>query len=120
MFPNPHDVFMHDTPSKNVFGETFRFESSGCIRVHNIRELASWVLRDNGYSRAQVDEAIRAGAFQDVEVASPPSMFTVYFTAWTTGNGAVQFRNDIYDFDFGSNAIALNQQADQIGSFIAQ
>ena len=44
MFPNPYDVFMHDTPTKSVFGETFRFESSGCIRVHNVRELAAFRL----------------------------------------------------------------------------
>lgn len=120
MFPNPHEVFMHDTPSKNVFAEAVRFESSGCVRVHNIRELATWVLRDNGYSRANLDDAIRSGQFQDVQVASPPAMFTAYFTAWTTGDGIVQFRNDIYNYDFGSNAIALNQDASQIGTPVAQ
>ena len=36
---------MHDTPSKNLFGEDFRFHSSGCVRVQNVRELVDWLLR---------------------------------------------------------------------------
>ena len=64
-----------------------------------MRELVSWVLRDNGYNRAQVDETVRAGERLDVQVANPPALFTVYFTAWTTGDGVVHFRDDIYDLD---------------------
>ena len=120
MFPNQHDVFMHDTPTKGLFTEAVRFESSGCVRVHNIRELAAWVLRDTGYTRAYVDQAIRSGQFQDVPVTNPPGMYTVYVTAWTTGDGVVHFRNDIYNYDFGSNAIALSQDPDVIGAFITQ
>jgi murein L,D-transpeptidase YcbB/YkuD len=53
-FHNPHQVYLHDTPAKNLFGSDYRFESSGCMRVHNVRELVAWVLRDNGYNLAMV------------------------------------------------------------------
>ena len=43
-FPNSHEVYMHDTPFKNLFGEDFRFHSSGCVRVQNVRELVNWLL----------------------------------------------------------------------------
>ena len=43
-FPSSHGVYMHDTPSKNLFGEDFRFHSSGCVRVQNVRELVTWLL----------------------------------------------------------------------------
>ena len=70
-FHNPHDVYLHDTPAKNLFGSDYRFESSGCVRVFNVRELVAWVLRDTGYNRAPVDETIRSGERLDVEVAEP-------------------------------------------------
>jgi murein L,D-transpeptidase YcbB/YkuD len=116
-FHNPHQVYMHDTPAKNLFGSDYRFESSGCVRVHNVRELVTWILRDNGYNRALVDQTVRSGERLDVDIApaSQVTIYTVYFTAWTTGDGVVHFRDDIYNLD-GQGAIALNQNPDQIGS----
>ena len=43
-FPSAYGVYMHDTPVKNLFGEDFRFHSSGCVRVQNVRELVNWLL----------------------------------------------------------------------------
>ena len=118
-FDNPHQVFLHDTPSKTLFGSDYRFESSGCVRVHNVRELVSWILRDTGYNRASVDQAIRSGERIDVDVVNPPDLFTVYFTAWTTGDGVIHFRDDIYNLD-SQGAVALNQPDELIGSPITQ
>jgi murein L,D-transpeptidase YcbB/YkuD len=118
-FHNPHQVYMHDTPAKNLFGSDYRFESSGCMRVHNVRELVSWVLRDNGYNLAMVDQTVRSGQRLDVDVPSGPSIFTVYFTAWTTGDGVVHFRDDIYGLD-AQGQIALAQDPGLIGSPIPQ
>ncbi len=118
-FHNPHAVFLHDTPSKGLFGSDYRFESSGCVRVHNVRELVSWILRDNGYNRAEVDRTIRSGERLDVEVQDMPELYTAYFTAWTTGNGVVHFRNDIYNYD-SIGTVALNQPEELIGSPIPQ
>ena len=118
-FHNPYDVYLHDTPAKNLFGSDYRFESSGCVRVFNVRELVAWVLRDTGYNRARVDETIRSGERLDVEVVNPPSIYTAYLTAWTTGDGIVHFRDDIYGLD-SQGAVALAQDPKLIGSPIAQ
>ncbi len=117
-FHNPHDVYLHDTPAKNLFGSDYRFESSGCVRVFNVRELVAWVLRDTGYDRARVDETIRSGERLDVQVINPPAIYTVYFTAWTTGDGLVHFRDDIYGLD-NQGTVALAQDPNLIGSPVA-
>ncbi|HMB48478.1 MAG TPA: L,D-transpeptidase family protein [Afifellaceae bacterium] len=118
-FHNPHAVFLHDTPSKGLFGSDYRFESSGCVRVHNVRELVSWILRGNGFNRAEVVRVIRSGERLDAEVEDMPDLYTVYFTAWTTGDGAIHFRDDIYNYD-NAGTIALNQPNELIGSPIPQ
>ncbi len=118
-FHNPHAVFLHDTPSKNLFESDYRFESSGCVRVHNVRELVAWVLRDTGYNLAAVDQTIRSGERIDAEVVNAPSILTVYFTAWTTGDGIVHFRDDIYGID-SQGTIAMAQDPNLIGSPVAQ
>jgi murein L,D-transpeptidase YcbB/YkuD len=117
-FHNPHNVYLHDTPSKNLFGSDYRFESSGCVRVHNVRELVTWVLRDTGLDRAMVDQVVRSGERVDVEVVNPPAIYTVYFTAWTTGDGVIHFRDDIYNLD-AQGAVALAQDPNLIGSPVA-
>jgi murein L,D-transpeptidase YcbB/YkuD len=119
-FHNPYDVYLHDTPAKNLFGSDYRFESSGCVRVFNVRELVAWVLRDTGYDSGRVDETIRSGQRLDVEVVNPPSIYTVYFTAWTTGDGLVHFRDDIYGLDNQGAVALVAQDPNLIGSPVAQ
>ena len=114
-FHNPHDVYLHDTPAKNLFESDYRFESSGCVRVHNVRELVAWVLRDTGFNLAAVDQTIRSGERIDVQVVNPPTILTVYLTAWTTGDGVVHFRDDIYGLD-SQGTVALAQDPNLIGS----
>jgi len=115
-FHNPYDVYLHDTPAKNLFGSDYRFESSGCVRVFNVRELVAWVLKDTGYDRARVDDTIRSSERLDVEVVNPPSIYTAYLTAWTTGDGVLHFRDDIYGLDnLNNGAVALAQDPNQIG-----
>ncbi len=99
-FPSPHGVYMHDTPSKNLFGEDFRFASSGCMRVQNVRELVYWILAETpGWSKAEIDEVIKSGERKDAKVAKPLPLYWVYVTAWATPDGVVQFREDIYNRD---------------------
>jgi L,D-transpeptidase YcbB len=107
-FPSPHGVYMHDTPSKNLFGEDFRFASSGCMRVQNVRELVYWILAESpGWSRAEIDDVIKSGERKDAKVAKPLPLYWVYVTAWATPDGVVQFRDDIYNRDgFGSQTNA--------------
>ena len=97
---NPYGVYMHDTPTKGVFGDDFRFVSSGCIRVQNVRDYVAWLLKDNpGWDRDKIDGAIRSGERIDVKLANPVPVYWVYVTAWATPDGLVQFRDDIYNRD---------------------
>jgi L,D-transpeptidase YcbB len=108
-FPSQYGVYMHDTPAKNLFGEDFRFASSGCMRVQNVRELVYWILQETpGWSRAEVDEVINSGERKDAKVAKPVPLYWVYITAWATPDGVVQFRDDIYNRDgFGAQVNAV-------------
>jgi murein L,D-transpeptidase YcbB/YkuD len=99
-FPSPDGVYMHDTPSKNLFGEDFRFASSGCMRVQNVRELVYWILAETpGWSKTEIDDVIKSGERKDAKVAKPLPLYWVYVTAWATPDGVVQFRDDIYNRD---------------------
>jgi murein L,D-transpeptidase YcbB/YkuD len=98
--PNPYGVYMHDTPSKGIFGDDFRFVSSGCVRVQDVRDYVAWLLKDTpGWSRDQIDEVIRSGQRLDVTLAQPVNVYWVYVTAWATPDGVTQFREDIYQRD---------------------
>ncbi len=98
--PNVHQVYMHDTPAKSFFGQDFRFHSSGCARVQNIRELVTWLLStENDWPRAKIDQVIRSGVKTDVRLKQPVNVFWVYFTAWANDDGHIQFRDDVYDRD---------------------
>ncbi|MFL9827385.1 murein L,D-transpeptidase [Rhodoplanes sp. SY1] len=99
-FPSKDGVYMHDTPSKSLFGEDFRFHSSGCMRVQNVRELVVWLLSETpGWSRAEIDAVIKSGERKDARLAAPVPLYWVYVTAWVTPDGVVQFRDDIYSRD---------------------
>ena len=99
-FPSKDGVYMHDTPSKNLFGEDFRFHSSGCVRVQNVRELVNWLLVETpNWSRPEIDQVIKSGERKDAKVIRPVPLYWVYVTAWATPDGVVQFRDDIYNRD---------------------
>ena len=98
--PNPYGVFMHDTNTKGVFGDDFRFISSGCVRVQNVREYITWLLKDTpGWGREQVEQAIESGKRVDATLTQPVPVYWTYITAWSTPDGLVQFRDDIYKRD---------------------
>jgi len=99
-FHNTHAVYMHDTPQQTLFNNLMRFDSSGCVRVHNIRELNLWLLRDTpDWDRTRMDETIRRRENTPIEVKNPVPLHFVYVTGWSNGINNVQFRDDIYHFD---------------------
>jgi len=99
-FPSPYGVYMHDTPLKNLFGEDFRFHSSGCMRVQNVRQLVAWLLQDmRGWSLEDIDRVIKSGEQKNAQLTKPVSLHWVYITGWATPDGVVQFREDIYGKD---------------------
>jgi murein L,D-transpeptidase YcbB/YkuD len=99
-FPNKDGVYMHDTPLKNLFGEDFRFHSSGCVRVQNVRELVNWLMVETpSWSRQEIDGVIKSGERKDARLLRPVPLYWVYITAWATPDGVTQFRDDIYSRD---------------------
>ena len=106
-FPNPHAVYMHDTPQQALFSRLLRFESSGCVRVQNVRDLITWLANETpGWDRRQIEREIESGNRTDVKLASPVPIYWNYITAWSTKPGVVQFRDDIYSRD-GAEQLAL-------------
>jgi murein L,D-transpeptidase YcbB/YkuD len=98
--PNPHAVYMHDTNHKEHFSADHRFHSSGCARVAEVRDLATWLLEDTaGWDRQRIDVAIAGGKTSTVRLARKIPVAWVYFTGWVTRDDAVHFRNDIYGHD---------------------
>jgi L,D-transpeptidase YcbB len=100
--PNHLAVYMHDTPSKGLFASDNRFHSSGCVRVQDVRDLATWLLSGNGgWDRGATDEAIAEGERKDVRLARPVGVAWTYFTGYGMPDGSAHFRNDIYELDRG-------------------
>jgi murein L,D-transpeptidase YcbB/YkuD len=99
--PNPYSVYMHDTNQHNLFSDDYRFDSHGCSRVDNVRDLAAWLLQEEmpKWNRAAIDAAIATGQREDVVLPKKVPVAWIYLTAWMTRDQTVQFRNDIYDQD---------------------
>lgn len=99
-FYNPYDCYLHDTPSKALFGENARFHSSGCVRVEGVNQLVNWLLRDNGdWDQNKVDSTFASLERLDVECKGKVPIHTTYITAWANRQGTVSFRDDVYEFD---------------------
>ncbi len=99
-FYNPYDCYLHDTPSKALFGENARFHSSGCVRVDGVNQLVNWLLRDNGdWDQQKVDSTFESLQRLDVECKARVPIHTTYITAWANRQGTVSFRDDVYKFD---------------------
>ena len=99
-FPSPDGVYMHDTPQQSLFSKLMRFDSSGCVRVQNVRDLVTWILRDTpGWDRQHFEQAIKSGESIPVAVTNPVPVYFTYISAWSTGDRVVHFRDDIYGRD---------------------
>jgi L,D-transpeptidase YcbB len=98
--PNPHSVYMHDTPARNLFADDYRFDSHGCTRVDNVRDLAAWILQDTpGWDRVAIDTGIAAGRYRAVNLQHRIPVAWVYLTGWVYRDGTVNFRDDVYNHD---------------------
>ena len=99
--PNPYSVYMHDTNQRNLFSDDYRFDSHGCSRVDNVRDLAAWLLQEEmpKWNRAAIDAAIATGQREDIALPKKVPVAWIYLTAWMTRDQTIQFRNDIYDQD---------------------
>jgi murein L,D-transpeptidase YcbB/YkuD len=99
-FPSPDDVYLHDTPEKELFAEDERFDSSGCVRVKDVDQLVTWLLRENGgWALEDVQSAMESNQRLDVTLKKQTPLHTTYVTAWSNRMGTVSFRDDVYQLD---------------------
>lgn len=99
MFPNPHMVYLHDTPAKALFERAERSFSSGCIRVEDPLALASLVLDDPAWDRPALEAAIATGETRRIPLDRPLPVLMVYLTSLAEPSGEVRFFRDIYGRD---------------------
>lgn len=108
MYPNPYHVYMHDTPARNLFGETDRAFSSGCVRLDNPLEFARILLSGSGdWDDAAIARVVAEGRQRTVNLPRPVPVLTIYATA-VPENGEVLFLPDVYSRD-NKLLIALNE-----------
>ncbi len=100
LFPNPYDVYLHDTPADSLFSRQGRALSHGCVRVEEPEKLASYILR--GYAEWPEDKiltAMNAGEEQHVKLKAAIPVHIVYFTTWVDDDGGMHFQQDVYGYD---------------------
>lgn len=100
MFPNPHAIYLHDTPAKNLFQREVRAYSSGCIRLNDPFDFAYALLARQVSNPKQVfDAELSTGRQSRIDLAEPVPVHLVYRTAFTTAKGGIEFRRDFYGRD---------------------
>jgi L,D-transpeptidase YcbB len=105
-FPNKHDVYMHDTPSKSLFNASARAFSHGCMRVRDPLKLAELVLaEDRGWTASRVMAAVQRGPKDNqINLTTKVPVHMTYFTAWVGDDGKLRTYGDLYGHE---NRIAL-------------
>lgn len=100
LFPNNFSIYLHDTPSKGLFGESKRAFSHGCIRVAEPRRLALYLLqKDANWNEEKVDNILKTDNETIIRVNPTVPVYIAYFTAWVDNLGELNFRNDLYNLD---------------------
>lgn len=108
-FPNGQAIFLHDTPTKTLFGRQERNFSSGCVRVQNVRGLVTWLMQGDSaeWDETRVARSVDSRQYRNVSLTTPVPIYLMYLTAWVTPEGVVNFRDDVYDRDGSVNTSAL-------------
>ena len=97
LLTNDFGVYLHDTPSRSLFGHLDRDLSHGCIRVENPLELARLLLGES--SQEPLREALDQPKERRLSVKPPVPVHILYLTAWVDDSGALRFSPDVYGFD---------------------
>lgn len=100
IFPNNFSIYLHDTPSRNIFNESKRAFSHGCIRVENPLKLALYILRSSpNWNQKKIQLSIDNKKTTTIQIKPTLPVYIVYFTAWIGNSGEINFRNDLYNMD---------------------
>ena len=100
LFPNNYNIYFHDTPNRELFSQSSRGLSHGCIRLAEPKKFAAYLLRsDTSWNSKTIDDAMHLSKEKWVTIKKAVPVFLVYFTSWVDENGALNFRKDIYGHD---------------------
>lgn len=100
MFPNKYNIYLHDTPAKNLFAHEVRAYSHGCIRLGDPIDFAHVLLsRQSEDPKGVFDSELQGGRESSVSLDEKVPVHLVYFTAWPNGRGQIGYRKDIYGRD---------------------
>jgi len=99
MFPNQYAVYLHDTPSKSLFGRADRALSSGCIRIENPYEFGVLLLNSPQWDKARILASVESRKTTTARLDRPVTVILMYWTVDSNAAGDVMFRNDIYQRD---------------------
>ncbi len=100
MFPNKFSVYLHDTPNKELFTQTKRNFSSGCIRLEEPLKLTDYLLReDKNWDLKKINSILETNKETTVNLTQKLPIHIIYMTAWVDDQGRLQLRNDIYNRD---------------------
>ena len=100
VLPNTMDIYLHSTPAMQLFSETRRDFSHGCIRLSDPPALAAFVLRDQPeWTKERIEEAMDSGKSNTAKLTQPLPVLIFYTTAIVDSTGAVRFSSDIYGYD---------------------
>lgn len=99
MFPNPHNIYMHDTPARALFERADRTGSHGCIRLEKPAELAALLLGPQGWTPERIAAAVASGEQTVVTLTTPIPVYISYVTAFLGPDGLMHYRRDVYGRD---------------------
>jgi L,D-transpeptidase YcbB len=99
MFPNRHAVYMHDTPSKALFGRSARALSHGCVRVQNPMKFAELLLEESSWDRTRIDSVLEGTKTRYVNLSERLPVLLYYLTARAGADGNLRLRPDVYGRD---------------------
>ena len=110
MFPNPHSVYLHGTPTRHLFERDQRAFSSGCIRLEDPQAMAAWVVEavTDQNAEAMIANAVASGENQRIDLDTPLPVHVVYRTVEVEDDGDVVFHHDVYDRDPALIALISN------------
>jgi murein L,D-transpeptidase YcbB/YkuD len=100
VFPNSYDVYLHDTPNQELFGETSRTFSHGCIRMQNARQLAVLLLNEPEWTSEKIRRVTKSRKTVSKKLKEPVPIAVVYRTVQLIPGGGLGFLRDVYERDF--------------------
>ena len=113
--PNAGNIFLHDTPTKKLYGLRARAYSAGCVRVERINDLAGWIINNKSkWSKSNISDVLESKKRKDVMIKKSIPVQIVYITAWASSDGTLHFRDDIYKKDKGLVRVASKENKPKV------